>query len=190
MNSLRLVCCFCLVVGLLLNTASGQEDPENQGVRPAAPGTAEFERELEQMRLLTLPFKVQWAQQVLKFYPESDFARVFRRMLVELEEIDKAPQDDPRFRHLPARTAVDHSAPPLTIHNSTGEPVLLQIKGPGMLWTRPLILRADSSFTINYPVLHRRFIDARETIHSLSLGKRYEFRMPEGSDTPRLFTVD
>ena len=165
----------------------------------AADETAD-EKTLEKINTLVLPQQKQWAVELIEKDPDSEEAKLARRLLAEYKRYDELQAEQQREREAATRaireywearqcTVLQPTQRPLTITNLTEEPVLYQIRGPGMAWAGPHRLRGGDSHKFHYPVVYRRVTQTGIVQYSLSVGSRCVFRVPKAADATRLFEV-
>lgn len=185
----RLAALLVLTAGLSASIAAAQDAPRNS----AADGISlppEHEQELNQLLLLTLPQQKERARELIAAHPDTDLARILRRLLDEYAIFDRIEESERQART--ARSAWLRGYwqsrccpepvwnPPVgRLGNATGEPVLYQIRLLGIertLWMGPYRMRTGTSYASPTPYLIRYLTAAGPQEQMISPGESYAFQ--------------
>ncbi|QDU44370.1 hypothetical protein Mal52_28510 [Symmachiella dynata] len=200
-------CVAALPLGTQSNVAHAQDNdafaPPAEAANTPQLTEEEIRRELDKWNDLEITQRKDKARQLIAKYPNTRTARLVQRYLEELELYDEAAQAQRDIAAARAarvreywrqRVAAELSTVPnyqtlplVRLTNKADQAVLFQLRGYGMGWTRPRLLLAGASETVNYPVEYRRITTAGTTTYLLQPGNEFVFRQSKPDEMPRLY---
>ncbi len=155
------------------------------------------QRMIADIRILVLPQQKERAREMIKQFPNTRLAKLAQKLLDEHKLYDAMAAAEIEQKRLHTQWVREYwtaqypegLAPmpaPTRLTNSTSEALLYQVRGSGMEWSSPHMLRIGDTHVFRYPLILRRITNEGVVEQDLNVGVQYRFVAPTAGGNPTL----